>query len=92
MLCSPGRFTVRENMMTYTPSLLIKADGSHDVNVITRPIAPELEFAGRSVPPVATWWCHSARYWRLPRMITGSKTDEIRAPVTSSLLTAGTSP
>lgn len=21
----------------------------------------------------ATWWCHSARYWRLPRMITGSK-------------------
>jgi hypothetical protein len=22
----------------------------------------------------ATWWCHSARYWRLPHMITGSKT------------------
>ncbi len=22
----------------------------------------------------ATWWCHSARYWRLPRMITGSRT------------------
>ena len=21
----------------------------------------------------ASWWCHSARYWRLPRMITGSK-------------------
>jgi hypothetical protein len=22
----------------------------------------------------ATWWCHSARYPRLPRMITGNKT------------------
>jgi hypothetical protein len=22
----------------------------------------------------ATWWCHSARYWRLPRLTTGSKT------------------
>jgi hypothetical protein len=22
----------------------------------------------------ATWWCHSARYWRLPRVITGNKT------------------
>ena len=21
----------------------------------------------------ASWWCHSARYWRLPRVITGSK-------------------
>jgi hypothetical protein len=20
----------------------------------------------------ATWWCHSSRYWHLPRMITGS--------------------
>jgi hypothetical protein len=20
----------------------------------------------------ATWWCHSSRYWRLPRMITGN--------------------
>jgi|HubBroStandDraft_6_1064221.scaffolds.fasta_scaffold302918_3 hypothetical protein len=22
----------------------------------------------------ASWWCHSARYWRLPRAITGNKT------------------
>jgi hypothetical protein len=22
----------------------------------------------------AIWWCHSARYWRLPRAITGNKT------------------
>jgi hypothetical protein len=22
----------------------------------------------------ASWWCHSARYWRLPHMITGNKT------------------
>jgi len=22
----------------------------------------------------ASWWCHSARYWRLPRVITGNKT------------------
>ena len=22
----------------------------------------------------ASWWCHSAWYWRLPRPITGSKT------------------
>ena len=21
----------------------------------------------------ATWWCHSARYWRLPHMVTGNK-------------------
>ena len=21
----------------------------------------------------ATWWCHSSRYWRLPRMITGNR-------------------
>jgi hypothetical protein len=21
----------------------------------------------------ASWWCHSARYWRLPRVITGNK-------------------
>ena len=36
---------------------------------------------GRRVPDMinpcstafATWWCHSARYWRLPHMITGNK-------------------
>jgi hypothetical protein len=22
----------------------------------------------------ASWWCYSARYWRLPRAITGNKT------------------
>jgi hypothetical protein len=22
----------------------------------------------------ASWWCHSGRYWRLPRAITGNKT------------------
>lgn len=22
----------------------------------------------------ASWWCHSARYWRLPRVITGNQT------------------
>ena len=23
----------------------------------------------------AIWWCHSARYWRLPHMITGNKSS-----------------
>jgi hypothetical protein len=31
----------------------------------------------------AIWWCHSARYWRLPRAITGNKDRRSPGPATA---------